>query len=323
MSINKIKLPHEPQAVVTSHVFPSNKSSEQSRPRFVVFLNGMVIPQMGWHPVIKHLMDDPKDKSRAFAYLTYDRFGQGMTMVRNANDERAKLEVKFWHDLDLVVKDLEGLINATGAQYYDTKERPEVILLANSIGGAVARHYTASHPGQVAGIILLDSVLASSTFQDDIFPDPQSPSFDRSQLPNGFTVEDLIYARKLAYDNFSPNNPNREGFDRRNMRQILPSSSEPKLIGVDGKGPILSVIGHDPETFAKQSAEKLGMPLLATTAYVQPAWEEYNQGLLKISDRHVNPSVKIAKGCGHFVQMENPTFVADEINSVLQQAGWW
>jgi hypothetical protein len=38
-----------------------------------------------------------------------------------------------------------------------------------------------------------------------------------------------------------------------------------------------------------------------TERYLQPYWEEYNQGLLKISDREAGNEVKIAKGTGHVI----------------------
>lgn len=70
----------------------------------------------------------------------------------------------------------------------------------------------------------------------------------------------------------------------------------------------------------------LSVPKRVINAYVNPIWSEYNKGLTKLghqenasgdgeggSDDHV----KIAKGCGHFIQRDDPVFVAHEISSLL------
>jgi hypothetical protein len=61
---------------------------------------------------------------------------------------------------------------------------------------------------------------------------------------------------------------------------------------------------------------------IATESYLQPYWEEYNQGLLEIGDREVGNEVKIAKGCGHVIQLADPKYVAEELKAMLQKLGW-
>jgi hypothetical protein len=53
---------------------------------------------------------------------------------------------------------------------------------------------------------------------------------------------------------------NPEGLDRSNSAVLLPHADAPKLVGVDGKGPELTVVGHDPETFAEMSFMMIGTP---------------------------------------------------------------
>jgi pimeloyl-ACP methyl ester carboxylesterase len=48
---------------------------------------------------------------------------------------------------------------------------------------------------------------------------------------------------------------------------------------------------------------------------MNPAWGVYNQGLTHLV--RTKSAVKIAKGCGHFIQKDDPAFVAAEINSIL------
>lgn len=53
---------------------------------------------------------------------------------------------------------------------------------------------------------------------------------------------------------------------------------------------------------------------------MNPAWGAYNEGLSRLvpaTGQGSPQEVKIAKGCGHFVQKDDPSFVAVEINSIL------
>ena len=55
---------------------------------------------------------------------------------------------------------------------------------------------------------------------------------------------------------------------------------------------------------------------LAVNAYVNPAWGVYNQGLTRLVEDG-NAELKIAEGCGHFIQKDNPVLVATELNHLL------
>jgi len=110
--------------------------------------------------------------------------------------------------------------------------------------------------------------------------------------------------------------PNGEKLDRRDLAQLLPHADEPDLpAGPDGKPPILVVVGHDWDEFADQNEKgPLKMPKAATQFYVNPPWASYNAGLTKLAE---SGEVKIAKGCGHFVQRDDPAFVAAELSNLL------
>ncbi len=56
---------------------------------------------------------------------------------------------------------------------------------------------------------------------------------------------------------------------------------------------------------------------------MNPAWALYNEGLSRLIV--ANAEVKVAPGCGHFIQKDDPRFVANEINSILNELkdnGW-
>ena len=271
----------------------------QSR-RLVVFLNGMVAPQTSWHPIISSIRAAQPDG--AFSMLTYDRFGQGQTRERDPTPA----DPEFGSDLDEIVRNLAAIVQHLAPE-------AELVLIGNSIGCAIARRYTAQTPGRVAGIILLDSIMANSDFADDIYPDPESPD-----LPDTVNKMDLSKAREITRRLFSPDIPNAQGFDRRNMRLLLPRADDPVLKGIDGP-PLIIIAAHDPEYFIQDSLEKIGMPVEMTRAYMQPAWERYNEGLRKIGKAG---EVKVVDGAGHFIQLDKPGFVVEEVVEMLTRLGW-
>jgi pimeloyl-ACP methyl ester carboxylesterase len=221
----------------------------------------------------------------------------------------------FGHDLVQVAKDLDSILEQLAPN-------SDLLLVSNSIGGPLSRIYASTYPSRVAGLIMLASNPAHCRFQNDIFPDPNASDFDPESLPSGLTVDELIAATEIMYKMFSPSNPNKEGLDRRNLAQLLPSASEPKLTGPGARAPYITVVGHDAETFAQEGLERMKISKVVTQAYLQPYWEEYDQGLLEIGNREVGNKVKIAKGCGHVIQLGNPQYVAEELRAMLQKLGW-
>jgi hypothetical protein len=51
-------------------------------------------------------------------------------------------------------------------------------------------------------------------------------------------------------------------------------------------------------------------------------WAKYNEALTKITDTGKCPGVIIAEGCGHFIQKDNPKFVASEVGSMIGKLKW-
>jgi hypothetical protein len=119
---------------------------------------------------------------------------------------------------------------------------------------------------------------------------------------------------------FHPDVPSREGLSRRNLPTLLPDADGPKLDGYNSEGPYVTVVGHDWETFAEQTEKGLmKVPQLLTMTYVNPTWQRYNEGLTRITDEGKAIGPLIAVGSGHFVQVDRPDFVADELVSLLDR----
>lgn len=306
MSLKSITIPGKETVAIVAHLWSAGSDIEPKR--LVIFLNGMVAPQASWHQVISSIQATlPTDSPISF--LTYDRFASGLTKDKDP----IQADAEFGNDLNSVVDDLHAILAQT------TSDSTRLILVGNSIGCAIARQYTARYPGKVAGVLLLDSILANNDQQDDLIPNPSSPEFDPATLPPGLTVDDLTRSR-TAFHVYSPDIPNRQGFDRRNMHQILPYANQPKLEGVDGRPPKVIVVGHDPAYFIQDSAVRMQISEVGLRNYVQPVWERYNEGLTQLGD--CEEGVKIAQGAGHFVQVDKPQFVADEISKLLKSVEW-
>lgn len=52
-------------------------------------------------------------------------------------------------------------------------------------------------------------------------------------------------------------------------------------------------------------------------------WAKYNAELVHITNEDRCEGVKIASGCGHFIQMDDPDFVAGEIKIILDKLNLW
>ncbi|KAI0432826.1 Alpha/Beta hydrolase protein [Xylaria sp. FL1042] len=282
---------------------------------FIVFLNGLIAPQSFWLPIMALMLRRLKmgasitdSVASRPQMLAYDRYGQGRTIDRDPGDEDK--EEGYGHDTLDVVRDLHQLIVQTTP---DSDGQPKrIMFIANSIGCAIARLYAQKYPGTVAGMLLLDSIMANSDFVS-IFPDPDSPNFDPGSLPKGVTPEMLYETRKKFRDVFHPSVKNPEGLDRRNLATLLPDADKPSLShGFAGRAPLVTVVGHDPEWFAKESLQSsMETPMSISMNYTNPIWHHYNEGLTKVTSPEMSSGPIIAKNCGHFIQRDDPTFVAE------------
>lgn len=106
-----------------------------------------------------------------------------------------------------------------------------------------------------------------------IWPNPKDPSFDLERMtPPGTSLEVYEAAYTKMTSIFAPTSKNGEGFDRRDIKTILPNPSEPKLKGskTSDKGPWITVVGHELEQFSKEEWAMLKVPLGMAAMYTQP-----------------------------------------------------
>ncbi|PYH42443.1 alpha/beta fold hydrolase [Aspergillus saccharolyticus JOP 1030-1] len=185
-----ISLATKPSAQLCYSFYPAVGAANSC---LVVFVNGLGLPQSSWEGVIERLQAQPP-ASGLPAMLTYDRYGQGQTTDRDPGDIRAE-DPMHGHDTLTVVRDLHQLLTQIASDKMGTElSRLPLVVVSNSIGGALARLYAQEHPGTVAGLLFLDSVLANSDFVS-IYPDPDASGFDLASLPEGVTADALRAAR--------------------------------------------------------------------------------------------------------------------------------
>lgn len=218
----------------------------------VVFLNGLLADKASWLAVMAGLIRSPRAINYCMpSLLAYDRFGQGVTEDRDPLENGR--ERGHGHDVDDAVVDLHELISRISSkQLSGMSSQLRILFVANSIGCAIARLYAQQHPGVVVGLLLLDSIIANSNF--DWWPNPDSDGFNpKVDLPADVSIEVLREQRDRFATRFHPGVANREGLSRRNLAQLLPYSDGPRLVGPDGRGPWVTVMGHDFEKFADES----------------------------------------------------------------------
>ncbi len=219
----------------------------------VVFLNGLALPSGAWIETVDHLLNLRAESNQPVpSLLCYDRYGQG----KSESDPNDTPGSPYGHDLRASAADLDQLLTQISQDELQRRglEDLRLVVVANSIGCALARLYAAEHPGRVEAYIFLDSMMANTDFIS-LFPDPDEPDFDESKLPEDVTADDLRHARTKFRQFFHPTVPNAEKLDRRQLSDLLPRADGPELPdGPGGRPPLLVVVGHDFDTFAEQGA---------------------------------------------------------------------
>ena len=240
---DSLPLPHKPGADIHYSLARGNGVSTSSSSVLVVFLNGLMTDKASWLPVMAGIIHQRKGTSTSWpTLLAYDRYGQGLTTDQDPQD--IGHEEGRGHDVADAAADLRELI----LQVCKDERGSRLVLVANSIGCAVARLYAQEHP--VAAFLFLDSIMANSDF--DLWPDPDAPGFDANELPEDVSVDELREQRAKFAAIFAPNVVNKEGLDRRNLAILLPYSDRPRL-GKVGSWPWVTVVGHDFQQFADES----------------------------------------------------------------------
>ncbi|KAL2673916.1 hypothetical protein Neosp_012361 [[Neocosmospora] mangrovei] len=308
-----IRLETKPTARLRYSFSPATTSTTEST--LIVFVNGLGLPQAGWAPAITKLRELSPQKLPAI--LTYDRFGQGQSVDRDPADEGAA-DPSHAHDCMSAVRDMRQLITQIAKEKMNVEEPDtlRIVFVGNSVGCSLIRLYAQEYPDAVGGILFLDSTLTDTDFVS-LFPDPDAKSFDPN-LPPGVTAESLRDAREKIGQRFHPDVGSQEGLSRRNLFQLLPHADSPPLYKAGEDAPYITVLGHDFDFFAERSEIDLGIPVAVIQIYMNTYWHRYNQGLAKLTVPEKGKGPFQVPGAGHFIQADNPAYVAERLHEMLQ-----
>ncbi|XP_014561305.1 hypothetical protein COCVIDRAFT_86853 [Bipolaris victoriae FI3] len=322
--VSSLALDTKPGAQIHYTYYPASKPQGNHPNPFsqtlVVFLNGAMMPRSSWDAAIRSFLE--KRITGRLPYpglLSYDRYGQGES---DPDPDDPHPPPSHGHDAISAVKALKQFTLQIWREHLDINKPthyPCLIFVCNSLGCALARLFAQCYPGTVSGLLFLDSIIANSDYQE-FWPDPDAPDFDPHMLPDDVTADQVRAMREKYRSMFHPEVPSPEGLSRRNLAKLLPDAGAPKLEGYLGRGPYLTVVGHDWETFAEQSSNPpLNTPKALTMAYANPAWRRYNEELCRITEEGKAIGPITAVRCGHFIQRDDPRFVSDEMVSLLDR----
>lgn len=300
-----------------AYTYRTVQQSESQDVIWIVFVNGLGLPQAFWQPCL-HLLEkrvsieDSDVKSTKIIATTYDRYAQGLSKIDNNGLPKR-------HDLSDATDELESIISQLQILHKEELSGARIVLVAHSLGVPLARLFLEKNTSlsrSTVAAIFLDSNIANLNMAS-LLPDPTSPDFDASKLPADTTVDELKSTRANYERMFAPSAPNPENLDRSTLADLLPFADQPKLDTISGSEFLLTVIAHDPAAFAMEGLKISTRGL--TEQYIEPAWHKYNMGLLRLTggDDPGADDIVVAPGAGHFIQRDNPGVVAEEIYKML------
>jgi pimeloyl-ACP methyl ester carboxylesterase len=255
--ISSIQLEHKPGAKMHYTYYPASTSRNSACNPFsqtlIVYLNGLMLPRSSWDASVQSFLEKRIVGRLPYpGLLSYDRYGQGDSSHDPSDTSPPPCH---GHDAISAIQDLKQLILQIWRDHLNIDKPthfPSLIFVCNSIGCALARLFTQHYPGTVSGLLFLDSIMANAD-QVSMWPDPDATDFNEHTLPDGVTPDQVRETRRKYRELFHPDVPNMEGLSRRNLADLLPHADAPRLEGYLGKGPYLTVVGHDWESFAEQS----------------------------------------------------------------------
>jgi pimeloyl-ACP methyl ester carboxylesterase len=191
---------------------------------------------------------------------------------------------------------------------------PPYILVGHSMGGLDVRLYAKGYPADVAGMVLVDS---SHPEQQKRFPQALN-DLDKTWLREqefltaimpfgiprllGFCGSDVeVRADKCNFHS-----------ERETLAELksFPESARQAA----GAGPLgdlpLAVLSSDPERAEPDLPEDLVQPM-------NTAWQQMQEELAHLSSRGTHV---VAKGSGHYIQLDRPGVVIDAVRHVVEQA---
>ncbi len=165
------------------------------------------------------------------------------------------------------------------------------VLVGNSLGGFNARLYAHKYPGDVVGLVFVDSMHPGQFARFEQALPPETP-----QDPEG-----LKWFRQSFTRAYKDPTKNPEGFDQ------LTSHEQMRSVTSLGDLPIVVLASG---TFLKETPEpRLGL-------HMHNVWQELQKDLARLSS---NSKFVAVEDSGHFIQVGRPQVVTDAIRELVEQ----
>ena len=234
----------------------------------VVLETGLGAESDEWEPV-------QREVERRTHVCRYDRANRGRSDP--APKPRSALDA---------VNDLHALLIAA-------KIPAPYVLVGHSLGGIIVRLYAHHYPGEVAGLVLVDSA------HEDQF-ERTSPHFP---APFPGESESLTWHRDFWNSGWRDPNRNGEGID------FLATRAQAQAIGSLGDLPLLMLTAG--AQFIKEAP-----PGNADAARMQALWGELQGEIMQLSS---HAQQILVTSSGHFIQREQPEVIVAAIRQMVEQ----
>jgi pimeloyl-ACP methyl ester carboxylesterase len=228
--------------------------------------------------------------ARSTRVCSFDRAGYGWSQPTSTP-----------RDADHVSAELHGLLMAAGI-------RGSIILMGHSIAGLYIRDYANRYPGEVVGLVFVDA----SNPNPDHFPWSSKDRQPGPRSPLERWVENAVFALELNH---------LVGACPGSLPGFRMRLTAPRLEGLCREH--LNTFVGEKASFAKSSMEAAAassfgeLPILIISRWTQDkSWNQKQESLKRLS---INSRRIIAAHSGHYVQVERPGLVENQVRLFVEQ----